>query len=848
MFENPQLKLAYDYVQWTGEHIFLTGKAGTGKTTFLHNLKDHCTKRMIVVAPTGVAALNAGGVTIHSFFQMPFGPQIPSAPYVQTDTESRAAVRKFNRDKINIIKGLDLLVIDEISMVRADLLDGIDSVLRQYRDRSRPFGGVQLLMIGDLQQLAPVVKKEEWDILSPYYKTGFFFGSLALQQARFVGIELDHIYRQSDPRFIALLNNVRENRMDVETCEALNQRYLPDSVPNNDQGFITLTTHNAQAQRINETKLAELEGRVRTFQATVSGDFPEYVYPTDLNLRLKVGAQVMFVKNDSSVEKRYYNGKIGTLVGFENHCIQVRCPDEDERIEVEPVLWDNAKYTLDEETKEIRAEIAGTFTQIPLKLAWAITIHKSQGLTFDRAIIDAQAAFAHGQVYVALSRCRTLEGLVLSTPIEARAVKTNTEVLSFTRDIENNPPGPRHLVTAKHDYQRALLLNLFDFNLFHRGLKRIIWLAREHASALPENPAPALMEMDRNVREQISSIAERFHGQINTLAADQTVDPESNEVLQERVRKGIGYFSEKIGNLLLGPLESLSVETDNKAVRKSLEKAINHLTGQVKLQLACLEACGSGFSVKTYLKVRAETGIEIHGSRKRKKSGVAEQAVMVAHPELYERLKTWRQKKANAEGVALNTILGLKVLISVADQAPASRYQLKRIRGMGKKTLERIGEDLLAVVSEYRASAQIPKETKEGPVKNNASPTRQISLDMFHDGKTITEIAAARGLVEVTIENHLAHFVRNGTLPLEQVPRDRKSPPGHGIFQVGRIPLPVPGQRALREYILLLRTKNDRSASDSHRCRKSTGLIPCLFNRLWSHPRIPYTRSPDNSH
>ena len=783
MFENPQLKLAYDYVQWTGENIFLTGKAGTGKTTFLHNLKDRCTKRMIVVAPTGVAALNAGGVTIHSFFQMPFGPQIPSAIYSGADSEGSAVVRRFNRDKINIIKGLDLLVIDEISMVRADLLDGIDAVLRQYRDRKRPFGGVQLLMIGDLQQLAPVVKKEDRDILGRYYKTGFFFESLALQQARFIGIELDHIYRQSDPRFIEILNNVRENRMDAETCKALNQCYRPDYIPADGQGIITLTTHNAQAQRINETKLAELESRPRSFRAAVSGDFPEYLYPTDLDLRLKVGAQVMFVKNDGSLEKRYYNGKIGTLVGFEDGCIQVRCPGEDELIEVEPVLWDNARYTLDEETKEIREEIAGTFTQIPLKLAWAITIHKSQGLTFDRAIIDARAAFAHGQVYVALSRCRTLEGLVLSTPIQPRAVMTNTEVLSFTRDIENNPPGPQQLFEAKHTYQRTLLLNLFDFESFHWGLMRIIRLAREHASALPENPVPLLVEMEGNVREQISSVAEKFHAQIRALAADQTGDLESNEALQERVRKGTGYFSEKIRDLLLNPLENLTIETDNKAVRKSLEKAMNHVTGQVKLQLACLEACSAGFSVKIYLKVRAETGIDVHGSRKGKKSGIPEQSVMVAHPELYRRLKEWRQQKAREEGVALNTILGLKIMVDIADRAPASAYRLKQIRGIGKKTLERVGDDLLAILSEYRASAQIPEEMKEGTVQSSSSPTRQISLDMFDEGKTIAEIAAARGLVVFTIEGHLAYFVRNGTLPLERFISIEKALPAMEYFR-----------------------------------------------------------------
>ncbi len=701
MAENPQLKLAHEYVHWTGEHIFLTGKAGTGKTTFLHGLKACCTKRMIVVAPTGVAAMNAGGVTIHSFFQMPFGPLIPSVSGSPTDSQGQAIVRKFSRTKINIIKGLDLLVIDEISMVRADLLDGIDTVLRKYKDRFRPFGGVQLLMIGDLQQLAPVIKKEEWAILSPYYETGFFFSSLALQQTRFVSIELQHIYRQSDPKFIDLLNRVRDNRMDVETCQRLDQQYHPDFVPAEGTGVITLTTHNAQAHRINEAKLAKLAGQAKTFKAEVSGDFSDYLHPTEAHLQLKVGAQVMFVKNDTALEKRFYNGKIGTLKGFEDTLVRVQCPGDEEVILVSPVVWENTKYTLNDQTKEIQEDVVGTFTQVPLKLAWAITIHKSQGLTFDKVIIDARAAFAHGQVYVALSRCRTLEGLVLSTRITSQAVKSHSDVRSFTHDVENNQPGPEQLVFAKHNYQQQLVLDLFDFRSFHWPLTRMIKRVREQAVALPENPVSWFEEIDQNVRGDISDIALKFHRQILGISADQTTDLETHGLLQERVIKGSLYFEEKIRDLLLSPMTDLVVETDNKAVRKSIEEVIDQLTHLIKLKLACLKACDTGFSVKTYLKVRAEAAINIRGPGKRKASGAREKGVDVTHPDLYEQLKAWRQKKAEQTQVAPQSLLSLKVMISIANEVPVTRMQLKRVRGVGKKTWEKIGDDLLDILLAY---------------------------------------------------------------------------------------------------------------------------------------------------
>ncbi len=465
---NNDLQFAFDFVKYTNRNIFLTGRAGTGKTTFLHDLKKSSPKRMIVVAPTGVAAINAGGVTLHSFFQLPFHPYVPTFYLPQNNPGNPAEQKdpagyKMSREKINIIKSLDLLVIDEISMVRADTLDAVDSALRRYKNRYLPFGGVQLLMIGDLQQLAPVVRDEDREILDKYYDSSFFFGSRALCSTDFVTIELKHIYRQSDQVFINLLNKVRDNHVDTEVLNELNKRYIPDFDPDSDGGYITLTTHNSQSQALNDSKLEKLPGRSHSFKATIQDEFPEFSYPTSSELFLKAGAQVMFVKNDISGDKLFFNGKIGKVEKFEDDKIVVKCPDDDFPIRVEMAEWQNMKYSLDEDTKEIQETVIGTFSQYPLKLAWAITIHKSQGLTFDRAVIDACAAFAHGQVYVALSRCRTLNGLVLSTRINQRSIIDNPAISEFVNEKIQTQPGQEQLAEAEKSLPAEVADRTFRF-------------------------------------------------------------------------------------------------------------------------------------------------------------------------------------------------------------------------------------------------------------------------------------------------------------------------------------------------------------------------------------------------
>lgn len=439
MENNPEIELAWQFIENTGTHLFLTGKAGTGKTTFLRKLKAESPKRMIILAPTGIAAINAGGVTIHSFFQVPFAPYVPESSF---SADGKAAYRfRYGKEKINIIRSIDLLVIDEISMVRADLLDSVDAVLRKFRDRNKPFGGVQLLMIGDLQQLPPVVKDDEWQMLHKYYDTPYFFSSQALKQTEYCTIELKKVYRQNDGAFLELLNRIRENHCDRQVLEALNQRYIPNFEPDKEKGYIRLVTHNYQAQRINDHELEQLPGRSYAFRAKIDGKFPEYSYPTDEVLELKRGAQVMFVKNDTSGEHRYYNGMIGEVMAVSANGIEVCSRESDTVFLLQEEEWTNAKYVLDEETKEITEDIEGTFRQYPLKLAWAITIHKSQGLTFEHAVIDASASFAHGQAYVALSRCKTLEGMVLSAPFSAKAIITDDAVDTFTIEATEKRAG-----------------------------------------------------------------------------------------------------------------------------------------------------------------------------------------------------------------------------------------------------------------------------------------------------------------------------------------------------------------------------------------------------------------------
>ena len=593
MEQNAELRTAWDFVENTGRSIFLTGKAGTGKTTFLKTVVERSRKRPIVVAPTGVAAINAGGVTIHSFFQLPFSPYVPGAK-----VESKF---DFGREKRKIIASMDLLIIDEISMVRADLLDAIDAVLRRFRDRYQPFGGVQLLMIGDLAQLTPVVTPEDEQLLKPYYDTPYFFGSKALQQMSYVTIQLSHIYRQQDASFVEILNQVREGQPSAQALERLNARCQPTFIPRPEEPYIRLTTHNNLANFYNESELQKLTGRPFMFHAEIKGTFPDYSYPTAETLVLKQGAQVMFVKNDPSGNHLYYNGLIGRVDYVDGKRIVVSCEDRDEAIEVEPLEWENTRYTLNEETREIETEVQGTFKQYPLRLAWAITIHKSQGLTFERAIIDANQSFAPGQVYVALSRCRTLEGLVLAAPIAPRAIINDKRVDAYIEQQETDAEQSiAQLPTLKQEYERYLLLQLFDFRPLLYQQETMVRLFAEY---FYHSHASLKQLQDRtlqDIRQRIVDIAERWQQKIRSL----TIDELHAEDFLDRVKRSAEYFDETLGDTLTKPLSlTAKVETNNKQAQKRLSNALPELRQTWTARRYLLKRIAeNGFSVNTYLK------------------------------------------------------------------------------------------------------------------------------------------------------------------------------------------------------------------------------------------------------
>ena len=797
MEENHEIELAWQVIENTGTHLFLTGKAGTGKTTFLRRLKELTPKRMVVVAPTGIAAINAGGVTIHSFFQLNFAPYIPESTF----NSAQQGFHKFGKEKINIIRSMDLLVIDEISMVRADQLDAIDAVLRRFRDRSKPFGGVQLLMIGDLQQLAPVVKEEDWSLLSSYYDTAFFFGSHSLKETEYITIELKKVYRQSDTEFVGLLNKIREKEADDAVLEELNKRYLPGFRPREEEGYIRLTTHNYQVQQYNDRQLLSLSGRAFSFQAKVEGTFPESAYPADEMLTVKEGAQIMFIKNDSSGEHRYYNGMIGLVTAVSKDGIRVKGNGESQDFLLETEEWTNSKYSLNPQTKEITEEVEGTFRQYPIRLAWAITIHKSQGLTFERAIIDANASFAHGQVYVALSRCKSLQGLVLSSPLRRESIISDDTIDEFTRNAGEMTPDKHKLALLRQHYFYELLCEHFDFHPIEQHFLRLLRLLDEHLYRL----YPKLLERYKTTADlyktQIMKVADTFKLQYSALlmeAEDYTANPKLNE----RVMAGAHYFRQHLEDLLTPLITSTKVETDNKELKKKFSEAADAMKTALHVKLGTL--CYTekeGFSVSAFLKQKAVLTLSVSGGeaasssgRSERKSRTAEKIEVptdILHPELYKQLIAWRNSEAAKAGLPVYTIIQQKAILGIVNLLPNDAASLIRIPYFGKRGAEKYGDALLEMVNRYVEEHGIerpqmptatltvnngiktskePKPLKEAKsVKEPKPDTKEVTYRLFRQGKSIEEIARERELVSGTIAGHLEHYVRSGEVKIEQL-------------------------------------------------------------------------------
>ncbi|MCF6308422.1 MAG: helix-turn-helix domain-containing protein [Flavobacteriaceae bacterium] len=767
MPKNPELDLAWDFVEKTDRSIFLTGKAGTGKTTFLHSLKSDSLKRLIVVAPTGVAAINAKGVTIHSFFQMPFGPILPDGSSFRKNESFR---HKFSKLKINIIRSLDLLIIDEISMVRADLLDGINQVLRKYRDRNKVFGGVQVLMIGDLQQLAPVVKNHEWNILSPYYETPFFFSSKAFQESNSVSIELKHIYRQDNEEFIKILNEIRNNKLTEASAEELNKRYFPNFSPSKNEGYITLTTHNKRANDMNEIELEALKEKSKNYKAIIQGEFKENTYPTHEKLELKVGAQVMFIKNDSNPEKRYFNGKIGKIISLSKTEIQVQCPEDDEEITVTPETWENVNYTIDSNTKEITENAVGSFSQMPLRLAWAITIHKSQGLTFDKAIIDANAAFAHGQTYVALSRCRTLEGVVLKSKIEAQSIITDSRVTSFSENVAENSPNETVLQESQKLFQLNLIEDLLNYYHLLYPVNRLIDLYYKNQNSFQGSILPHLEKMKEEGIQPILKIANSFKNQLLTLT-ETIVSPENDELVEERIQKAISYFIKHTIETIKTPFEEISFSTEDKALHKDFEKNLVVIEEALHIKMICLKGLSEKFTTSEFLKLRAEAMLQNIEVPKKKREFVAE----TNHSVLFDALRNLRNIMATSDDVPHFQIFTQRTLYELSNLLPLNKKQLKTIHGMGKIRIEKYGSEILDAINEYADHNNIDvKEitVKDTPLKKE--DTKLLSLKMFKEGKSISEIATLRGFVSSTIEGHLASFISTGEMDIyDLIPEEK---------------------------------------------------------------------------
>lgn len=705
METNSRLELAHRIIEQTGCSLFLTGKAGTGKTTFLRKLRTSSKKRMIVAAPTGIAAINAGGVTLHSFFQLDFGLFIPDADNKQ-HRSSRSM--KFSKEKIRMIRGLDLLVIDEVSMVRADVLDAVDAVLRRFRDRTLPFGGVQLLLIGDLQQLPPVVLESERPTLAQYYQSPYFFHSHALQQLNYLTVELSHVYRQSDEKFISLLNSVRDHNLNGDTLQKLNTRYIPDFEPDDSQRYIRLTTHNRLASEINNRRLAEIDAPAFTFHAYVEGNFPETSFPVDGELTLKEGAQVMFVKNDTGYERRFFNGMIGEVTSISEKGVVVTPQDGGYPIEVQPMEWENVAYEINGETNTIEQKREGLFRQLPLRLAWSITIHKSQGLTFSHAIIDASLAFAHGQTYVALSRCRSLEGLVLEKPLSPNAIISDYRVTTFLQENSAQIPSDTQVSHLEHDYQLQLVESMFNFRMLFSALEGVRRIMQENFNSIYPQKVAELEQISIKNNKEILEVGARFISQIRSLDS-QDLQLEDNAPLMRRIKDASVYFKEKIG-ALIDHVDSLPSSHDNKKVAQKVSERVELFMELANTALTLLNTFAEeDFSYQRYLDIKASAALKAASKKKSNKAGApakSEYSEDNVHPDLFDKLILWRRSEAQKRDVPAFTIMSTKALLSVANYLPTTFNELSLMPGIGRATMKAFGDDLIDMVEEYMDSAE----------------------------------------------------------------------------------------------------------------------------------------------
>jgi hypothetical protein len=731
MQTSDMVETAAAFVNSTGSHIFLTGKAGTGKTTFLRSLGERTHKRFAIVAPTGIAALNAGGVTIHSMFQLPLGTFLPDrTPSGQFSSEANIYTQftlsrkhPISAVKKQVLRSLDLLIIDEVSMLRADVLDAIDYRMRSVRGNfARAFGGVQVLMIGDLFQLPPIVKDHEWGLLKRYYHSAHFFEAMALQSEGFVYIELDKIYRQSDQRFIDLLNNLRENATSADDITLLNSYYRPQA--EQEEGVITLTTHNYKADDMNMAQLRKLSGKSFVYQAAIDKDFPESMYPLPQKLELKDGAQVMFVRNDSNGGK-FFNGMLATVCDLDENSISVRVIDSGLVIIVPREQWENKKYSVSASTRDLDEEVVGTFSQFPIKLAWAVTVHKSQGLTFDRAVIDVGQAFASGQVYVALSRLRSLDGLILKTRIDPSVISNDALVVNFSKTKHAMEQLQQMLHERRIHYIHDLIASTFLFTQLTHDLDRIV-KEGDTDSEFDDSSMKPLLQVLREAINAEETNTTKFVQQLRYLLQQEEFD-----ALRERLEKGSGYYtallSSHIASLLLH-MQQMQWRTGVKAYMTTL--------GEVDQLL-----------MRKYEDIQ-KSNIIIHGLLNR--SSFIDVSAIDS------------QREAIRNGW----------LDSARREAQASRSSAAEKEGdySGKKKGRK-----------SRSTSKSPASAK-----SNTKDTVEHSLEMFRLGKTVEDIAAERTLAVSTIESHLAKAIASSRLELsDYVSQEESSAIEAGITEYG---------------------------------------------------------------
>ena len=768
--KNEVFELAYRFITETSENIFLTGKAGTGKTTFLKYLKENSTKNMVVAAPTGVAAINAGGVTLHSLFQLPFVPFLPTPP----SREELLKKLKYNKQRLDLLKKMEVLVIDEISMVRADVMDALDCILRSVRrNYDAPFGGIQLLCIGDLHQLPPVAQNHEWEILQNYYASPFFFSSLAIQEQQPVLIELNKIYRQKEQDFVDLLNNVRTNSMTEEDFETLHSRYNPTFVPFLEDKFITLTSHNRQADLINNNEIQKLLTAPKTYTAEIEDNFPESMYPAEVLLVLKVGAQVMFLKNDA--EKRFFNGKIGIVSKLEDDKIFVEADGKE--IEVFTETWENKKYTLNKADGKLLQETIGGFTQFPLRLAWAITIHKSQGLTFDKVMVDAGAAFSSGQVYVALSRCTSLNGIVLLSKIASTAILSNENVERGQKALSIKGSLADRFAGARQVYTQQILEELFSFeSLYHdiAALKATIF----HHKLKLNNGSIEWIEQLFTAFEAERLNGAKFKRHINAMLKEDAV-VETNIALQERLVAAANHFVPKLLELL-ELIKNQPLITEYKEVSEPVNEMLNTAALSFFKVSYFIAYCKNPFTLLGYLEHKlnyAEIKFNISCYASSGKQVVSNTGL--PNEELYQTLKRWRDLICEDEAIPVFMIATHAMLVDICTCLPSNKRNLLLISGFGKAKVDKYGDEILETVTDYcerynivgdvappkNSTKKVKAATANKPLKID---TKTSTYELFKAGKTIEEIAKERGFAIATIEGHLAAFIEKGIVPIEK--------------------------------------------------------------------------------